>query len=45
MNNELSCQEMIEVVTNYLDGAIPPVGALEAVGGEGGLVLRCSSPW
>ena len=24
MNNELSCQEMIEVVTNYLDGALPP---------------------
>jgi anti-sigma factor RsiW len=24
VNNELSCQEMIEVVTNYLDGAIPP---------------------
>ena len=23
MNNELSCQEMIEVVTNYLDGAMP----------------------
>ena len=23
MNNELSCQEMIEVVTNYLDGALP----------------------
>jgi anti-sigma factor (TIGR02949 family) len=24
VNNELSCQEMIEVVTNYLDGALPP---------------------
>ena len=24
MNNELSCQEMIEVVTNYLDDALPP---------------------
>jgi len=24
MNNELSCQEMIEVVTNYLDRALPP---------------------
>ena len=23
MSNELSCQEMIEVVTNYLDGAMP----------------------
>ena len=25
MNNEFSCQEMIEVVTNYLDDALPPV--------------------
>ena len=24
MNNEFSCQEMIEVVTNYLDDALPP---------------------
>ena len=24
MSNEFSCQEMIEVVTNYLDGALPP---------------------
>ena len=24
MNTEFSCQEMIEVVTNYLDGALPP---------------------
>lgn len=24
MNTELTCQEMIEVVTNYLDGALPP---------------------
>jgi anti-sigma factor (TIGR02949 family) len=24
VNNESSCQEMIEVVTNYLDGALPP---------------------
>jgi anti-sigma factor (TIGR02949 family) len=24
VNDELSCQEMIEVVTNYLDGALPP---------------------
>ena len=24
MNNEFSCQEMIEVVTNYLDAALPP---------------------
>ncbi len=24
MNTEYSCQEMIEVVTNYLDGALPP---------------------
>lgn len=24
MNNELSCQEMIEVVTDYLDDALPP---------------------
>jgi anti-sigma factor (TIGR02949 family) len=24
VNNEFSCQEMIEVVTNYLDGALPP---------------------
>jgi anti-sigma factor RsiW len=24
VNNELSCQEMIEVVTNYLDDALPP---------------------
>ena len=23
MNNELSCQEMIEVVTDYLDNALP----------------------
>ena len=23
MNNEFSCQEMIEVVTNYLDDALP----------------------
>jgi anti-sigma factor (TIGR02949 family) len=23
VNDELSCQEMIEVVTNYLDGALP----------------------
>jgi anti-sigma factor (TIGR02949 family) len=23
MNNEFRCQEMIEVVTNYLDGALP----------------------
>jgi anti-sigma factor (TIGR02949 family) len=23
VNNEFSCQEMIEVVTNYLDGALP----------------------
>jgi len=24
VNDEFSCQEMIEVVTNYLDGAMPP---------------------
>ena len=24
MNTEFSCQEMIEVVTNYLDDALPP---------------------
>jgi anti-sigma factor (TIGR02949 family) len=24
VSNEFSCQEMIEVVTNYLDGALPP---------------------
>jgi len=24
VNTEFSCQEMIEVVTNYLDGALPP---------------------
>ena len=24
MNNELSCQEMTEVVTDYLDEALPP---------------------
>ena len=24
MSNELSCQEMIEVVTDYLDDALPP---------------------
>jgi len=24
VNNEFSCQEMIEVVTNYLDDALPP---------------------
>jgi anti-sigma factor (TIGR02949 family) len=24
MNDEFSCQEMIEVVTNYLDDALPP---------------------
>ncbi len=24
MNNEFSCQEMIEVVTNYLDDALQP---------------------
>ena len=24
MNNELSCQEMTEVVTDYLDDALPP---------------------
>ena len=24
MNNEFSCQEMTEVVTNYLDDALPP---------------------
>jgi predicted anti-sigma-YlaC factor YlaD len=24
MNNEFSCQEMIEVVTDYLDDALPP---------------------
>ena len=24
MNTEFSCQEMIEVVTNYLEGALPP---------------------
>ena len=24
MNTEFSCQEMIEVVTNYLDGALSP---------------------
>ena len=24
MNDEFSCQEMIEVVTNYLDNALPP---------------------
>ena len=24
MNTEYSCQEMIEVVTNYLDDALPP---------------------
>jgi anti-sigma factor (TIGR02949 family) len=24
MNEEFKCQEMIEVVTNYLDGALPP---------------------
>ena len=24
MNNEFSCQEMIEVVTSYLDDALPP---------------------
>ena len=24
MNNEFSCQEMIEVVTNYLEGALAP---------------------
>jgi anti-sigma factor RsiW len=24
MNREFTCQEMVEVVTNYLDGALPP---------------------
>lgn len=24
MNTEFSCQEMIEVVTDYLEGALPP---------------------
>jgi anti-sigma factor (TIGR02949 family) len=24
VNDEFSCQEMIEVVTNYLDNALPP---------------------
>jgi predicted anti-sigma-YlaC factor YlaD len=24
VNNEFSCQEMIEVVTNYLEDALPP---------------------
>ena len=24
MNDEFSCQEMIEVVTNYLESALPP---------------------
>ena len=24
MNDEFSCQEMVEVVTNYLDDALPP---------------------
>jgi anti-sigma factor (TIGR02949 family) len=24
VNNEFRCQEMIEVITNYLDGAMPP---------------------
>ena len=24
MNNEFSCQQMTEVVTNYLDDALPP---------------------
>jgi anti-sigma factor (TIGR02949 family) len=24
VNTEFSCQEMTEVVTNYLDGALPP---------------------
>ena len=24
MNTEFSCQQMIEVVTNYLDNALPP---------------------